>query len=120
VGCSEAPEHEADHCEAHEGFGFSGMTLVVARQSPVLADPCQGALDDPSLRQDDEVMAVAATHDLKHPSASPSDGGLHLAALVTGIADDALNEGEGPSGLPQQVRGPIPILHARGMHVHGQ
>src|SRR5918995_6456636 len=52
-------------------------------------------------------------------STSPSER-WRLAALVTGIADDALDEGEGPSGLSQQVPGSIPILHARGMHVHRQ
>ena len=58
-------------------------------------------------------MAVAAAHDLEHPRAGPGDGGLHLAALVARIADDALDEGEGPSGLAQQGLGPVPILHTR-------
>ena len=61
-------------------------------------------------------MAVAAAHDLEHPSAGPGDGGFHLAAPIACIADDALDEGEGPSGLAQQGLGPVPILHARGMN----
>lgn len=54
-----------------------------------------------SLRQDDEAVAVAAAHDLQPPRPGPGDGGFHLWTLVSGIADDLLDEWEGPSRLPQ-------------------
>ena len=66
------------------------------------------------------MMAVAAAHDLKGPSAGPGDGGLHLAAPIARIADDPLDEGERSSGLAQQDLGSVPILHAGRMHVNSQ
>ena len=92
------------------------MTLVVARQPSVAADPGQGAFDDPSLGQHDEAVAVAAAHDLEHPRPRSGHGGLHLAALVTGIADDAFQEREGASRLAQQGLCAVPVLDARRMN----
>jgi hypothetical protein len=46
------------------------MPLEVAGQSPVAADPSESALDDPTLGQDDEPMAVAAADDLDLARAS--------------------------------------------------
>lgn len=58
-------------------------------------------------------MAVAAAHDLERPGAGAGDDSLHLAALVSRIADDPLHERKGASGLAQQSLGPVPILNAR-------
>ena len=91
------------------------MALVVTGKPPVSADPGERPLDDRSFREHDKAVAVAAAHNLEHPSAGPSDGGFHLAALVACITDDALDKGEGPSGLAQQGLGSVPVLHARGM-----
>ena len=109
------PEHDADHGETDEGSRFASVALVVTGKPPVSADPGQRPFHDPSFREHDKAVAVAAAHNLEHPSAGPSDGGLHLAALVACITDDALDKGEGPSGLAQQGLGSVPVLHARGM-----
>jgi len=72
--------------------------------------------NDPSLGQHDEAVAVAAAHDLEHPRPRSGHGGLHLAALVTGIADDAFQEREGASRLAQQGLCAVPVLDARRMN----
>ena len=53
------------------------------------ADPSDGAFDDPPLRQHDEIVLVAAAHDLDFPRAGARNGGRNLRSLITGIADDA-------------------------------
>ena len=50
----------------------------------------------------DEPVPVAVAHDLKLPTAGAGDGGLHLLPLIAGVADDALDEREAPSGLAEQ------------------
>lgn len=94
------------------------MTFVVPGEPAEAADPCERPLDDPSLRQDDEAVAVAAAHDLQLPRPGPGNGGFHFWTLVSGIADDALDEWEGPSCLPQEGLRPVAILHAGWVHNH--
>ena len=96
------------------------MTLIVACQPTTAADPGQGALHDPSFRQHDEPVPFAAAHDLKLPTASAGDGGLHLLPLIAGVADDARDEREAPSGLAEQSLGAVAVLYAGGVDVNGQ
>ena len=117
---SETPQHEADHGEADERGRLSSVTLVISCQPTTTADPCQGALDDPSFRQHDEPLPVAAADDLEFPRAGAGDGGLHLLPLVARVSDDALKEREAPSSLAEQRLGAVPVLYAGGMDVHGQ
>jgi hypothetical protein len=90
----QASEHETDHGEADEGGGGSGVTLEVARKAAVVADPCEGSFDDPTLGQDDEAMQLVALDDLDPPSARLCDGGSGFRSLIAGIGEDALDEGE--------------------------
>jgi hypothetical protein len=52
----QASEHDADHGETDEGRGGSRVTLEVACEPSMAADPCQSSLDDPTFGQDDEAM----------------------------------------------------------------
>jgi len=70
--------------------------------------------------QHEEPVPVAAADDVELPVAGVGDHGVHLAALVTGVADDALDKGEAPSRLSEQSLRAITILDARGMDVDGQ
>ena len=106
--------------ETNEGSRLSGVALVVACKPTTTADPRQCSFDNPSFREHHEAMPVTAADDLEHPRASPGHDDLHLAALIARIRDDPLQKGEAPSRLSQQRLGPIPILHARGMHDDGQ
>ena len=94
------------------------MTFVIASKATTAADPGQRPLNNPSLREDDKPVPVAAAHDLEFPGASSGADGLHLAALVARIRDDALEKGKAPARLPQQRFGAIPVLHAGRMNAN--
>ena len=96
---------------------LASVALVVACQPPTTADPCQGALDNPSFRQHDEPVPVTAANDVEIPRAGAGDGGLHLLPLIARVADDALKEREAPSSLAEQRLGAVPVLYAGGMDV---
>lgn len=100
-----------------EGGGFSGVTLVISGQPAAAADPGEGALHDPALREDDEAVLVAATHDLKLPEAGAGDGRLHLAPLVSRVADDAFDEGKAASSLPEQRLRAVAVLDVRRVDI---
>src|SRR5215213_20220 len=114
--CCQAAQHEADHRETNEGSRLSGVALVVACKPTAATDPRQGSFHNPSFREHHEAMPVTAADDLEHPRAGPRDSSGHVLALIARVSDDAFEKGEAPSRLPQQSLGPIPILHAGGMH----
>ena len=96
------------------------MALVVSGEPAAAADPGEGALHNPALWEDDKAVAVAAADDLQLPDAGAGDGGLPLLPLIARIGDDALDEREAPSGLPQQRLGAVAILHAGRVDVDGE
>ena len=110
--CScQAAQHDADHGETEEGGDGSRVTLEVASQATVAADPGKSTLDDPSLGQDDEVMSIAALDDLQAPAAGLGDDFGHLRPLVAGVGEDALDERKGSPCRAQQVARAVAILH---------
>ena len=56
----QTPEHDADHGETDEGDNGSGITLEVAGEAPVAADPGERSLHDPAFRQGHEAVRVGA------------------------------------------------------------
>lgn len=60
-------------------------------------------------------MEIGALDDLQLPQAGLGDGLRHLRALVAAIGVDALDEGEGAAGLPQDGDGAITVLNIGGM-----
>ena len=64
VCCGRAPEHNADDGKSDEGDDGAGMSLEVSRQSSIAGYQGKGALDDPSLGQDDELGWFGALDDL--------------------------------------------------------
>ena len=108
----QASEHDADHGETDEGRGGSRVALEVARQAAIVADPGEGALDDPAFGQDDEAMQFVALDDLQPPGAGLGDGGGGLRSLVAGIGEDALDEREEAARAPiENEPRTIAILH---------
>lgn len=91
------------------------MTLEVAHQAPVAADPGKGAFDHPALGQDDEAMEFGALDDVEFPGAGLGDSGRHLGSLIAGVGEDDLDEGEQAAAPPQQLEGAVVILHRSRM-----
>lgn len=59
------------------------MALEVVSQSAVAADPAEGTLDNPLLRQHDEAVSVTAADDLQCPPTRPRHRRVHLRALAS-------------------------------------
>jgi len=55
----------------------AAMPLEVAGQTAVATDPSDDAIDDPALRQHDELALVSAADDLDLPPAGSGDSGGH-------------------------------------------
>ena len=113
----QASEHDADHGEADEGGDGSGVALEVAREAAIAADPGEGALDDPSLGQDDEAVQIVALDDLELSSCRSWRRLLAIfGSLIAGIGEDAFDEGEQAARAPIETsRGAIAILDIGGM-----
>ena len=112
----QASEHDADHGEANEGGAGSRVSLEIAREAAMMADPRQSSFDDPAFGQDDEAVQLVALDDLQLPGAGICDGGRRLHPLISGIGEDALDEREEPSGasVENQSRR-IAVLDAGGV-----
>src|SRR5260370_33287111 len=96
----QASEHNADHSEPDEGGDGARVSLEIACQAAIAADPCQGSFDDPALGQDDEFVQFVALDDLDQPLAGAGSGSRDAWALGAGIRGDALGEGEKAAGGP--------------------
>ena len=111
-----ASEHNADHGEPDEGGNGARVSLEVTCQAAIAADPGQGSFDDPALGQDNEFVQFVALDDLEHPTAGAGSGLRGAWALIAGIGEDALDEGEEAAGAPieNQPR-PVAVLNVGGM-----
>ena len=112
----QASEHDADHREPDEGGDGARISLEIARQASIAADPGQGSFDDPALGQDDEFVQFVALDDFDHPMAAAGRGSRHAWSLVAGIGEDALDKGEQAARAPveNQPR-PVAVLNVGGM-----
>jgi hypothetical protein len=82
-----------------------------------VTDPGQGSLDDPALGQDDKFVQFVALDDLDHPPASAGGGLRDPWPLVTGIGEDALNEGKEAARAPiENQANPVTVLKVGGMN----
>src|SRR2546430_1387741 len=112
----QASEHNADHGEPDEGDDSAGVSLEIARQAAIAADPGQRAFDDPALGQDNEFVQFVALDDLEHPTTGAGSGSRGAWPLIAGIGEDALDEGEEAARAPieNQPR-PVAVLDVGGM-----
>src|SRR5437762_9262265 len=112
----QASEHDADHGQSDEGSDGAGVALEIACQAAIAADPGQGSFDDPALGQDDEFVQFVALDDLDHPTPGAGSGSRDAWSLITGIGEDALDEGEEAAGtsIENQPR-PVSVLNIAGM-----
>src|SRR5438045_3833975 len=112
----QASEHDADHGQPDEGGDGAGVSLEIACQAAIAADPGQGAFDDPALGQDDEFVQFIALDDLQHPTTGAGSRSRGARSLIAGVGEDALDEGEEAAGasIENQPR-PVAVLNIAGM-----
>ena len=112
----QAPEHDADHREPDEGGDGAGISLEIARQAAIAADPRERPFDNPAFGQDDEFVQFVAFDDRNRPTAGLGSGSRDARPLVAGIGKDALDEGKEAARAPieHQLR-PVAVLNIGGM-----
>src|SRR5438045_7631598 len=112
----QASQHDADRREPDEGGDSACVALEIARQAAIAADPGQSSFDDPALGLDDEFVQFVALDDLDHPTAGAGSGSRDSWSLITGIGEDALDEGEQTAGAPIENQScPLAVLNVGGM-----
>jgi hypothetical protein len=104
----QASEHDADHGQPDEGGDGARVSLEIARQAAIAADPSQGSFDDPALGQDDEFVQFVALDDLEHPTTGAGSHSRGTWSLIAGIGEDALDEGEEAAGASIENQ-PCPV-----------
>jgi hypothetical protein len=112
-----AAQHDADHRQTHEGCNDARVSLEIASQATVAANPSESSLDDPTLGQHDELVQFAALDDFDAPMTRTCGGLRHARSLIAGIGEDALDEGKeaARASIENQPR-TIAILHVGGMN----
>ena len=96
------------------------MTLEVAGEASIAADPGEGALDNPALGKHFEPWHVVALDDLEPPSACLGDGRRHLRSLIAAVGVDQLDEWEPSSRMAQQLVSAVAILYIARMYDDAQ
>ena len=117
----QASEHDADHSEMNEGCGGARVSLEVACEASVVADPSESSLDDPAFWENDEAMQLVAFDDFQLPSAGLGDSRGGLCSLIAGIGEDAQDEGKQcPRAWIENERRAVAILDIGGMNGNAQ
>jgi len=112
----QAAQHYADHCETDEGDDGARVSLEVACQATIAADPRQRAFDDPALGQDNELVQFGSLDDFDHPTAGAGSGVCDAWSLISGVGEDALDEGEEAArALIEHEPRSVAILHIGGV-----
>jgi hypothetical protein len=88
------------------------VALEVAGEPAVAADPGQGALDDPSLGQDDEPVQFGTFDDFELPGAGIGDDLGNRGPLIAGVGEDLPDRREAAAGIAQQTAGTVAVLDA--------
>ncbi len=117
-----------DTSQVDKSFARLGQVLVVFAQTPVLAKPGEGALHNPSFRQDREAdHARCAPHELHeeatHISQPQSPDVVHPCvprSYVSTIGKDGQQPGQVPHRPLEELSCSISVLHSRRMHYHNQ
>ena len=112
AGLGQAACHEGGHGPQDHGFVAGREAFVVADGAAVLADPGEGALDDPPAGQHFEGVRFALGDDLQGHLQAGGPGGQ--GAGVSGIGPDQPDTPAGAVGVPQQWPGGVTVLGAGG------
>src|ERR1700733_11093789 len=118
--CEPAREHADMGEEKPGGCGGNGG-LEVLGEASASAEPGEGALDDPSARQELEAFDPRRTlDDFDRPWAAIVDGGAQLRAPVDAVCEDVAQAGETSAERAQQRHGAVRVLDVGLMDLAGQ
>src|SRR5918994_160338 len=109
-------QHEAHGGPAQECEGGAVQTLPILGQAATAVEPGDGPLDDPALRQHDELVAVGALDDLEvDPAADGAQPGLELRASVAAVGVEFQQERVQPEQRPHQQHAAVAVLDVGGV-----
>jgi hypothetical protein len=84
----QASEHDTNHSQADEGDNGAGVSFEVASEPAITSYPGEGALDDPSLGQDDELVGFTTFDDIEFPSTGIGNNLCDPRPLIGGISEE--------------------------------
>lgn len=86
-------------CDEEPDLGAGDDLLPILGQAPASAEPCEGALDDPSLRQHFEACrGVGTLDDLQAPVADFVELIAQLGTAIGIVGKEMTQPGEGLQG----------------------
>jgi hypothetical protein len=65
-------------------------------------------------------VEIAAPNDLHCPISRGGDRRRHFRPLVSGVGEDALDEGKSAARLLQQIARPVAVLNVSGQNAHAE
>ena len=77
-----------------EGKRLAVEVLPILGQPSASVEPPNGALDEPPLWQDDELMQFVALNDFDDPIAAPGSGQCSVRSAIACVGEDAHDEWE--------------------------
>jgi len=96
-----------------------GQRFIILAESTVLAEPAEGALDDPTLGKHDELAHLRALHNLDHTPIHLL-GYIHERASVAAIGPDQLDPTEAADHFCKHQLPAVAVLNISTMDDHGQ
>src|SRR5689334_9305550 len=120
-GLSETSRKEPDVGDEEPSGGAGDGCLEVLGEAAASAEPGEGALDNPSSRQELESFDTGwAFDDLDAPGSAMRQGANQLISAVDPIGKDTAQLGEREAQTLQQRDGAVHILDVGWMHTHGK
>src|SRR5271165_505897 len=112
----EPPEGQLDGGEGNEGGQGFGKVFEVLGETPVSSEPGEGALDHPTVRENDEALRVVARlDDLQAQQRHLCHRSYSLPGVVAAISPDQFEPREAPAYLVEDQPGPVAVLDRGGV-----
>ena len=110
--------HQVDHSDLDHTFTAFRQCLVIFRQTTVLAEPREGALDDPSLRQHDESVQLRALDDL-YRAKEPAAGPVHELSRIAAVGKNQSQAAKARAQLLNDKSSAVAVLDVGWMNDQG-
>ena len=111
-------QHQVDHGQVDEVLAGSRVEFIIFAEPTIAAQPGEGPLDDPAMRQHLETNGLLATpDDFQFPAGDLLNPLLQLAG-VAGIGPDQLQSRTLPANLRDDLLCPVAILNVGRVNHH--